>query len=185
MLPPIGEEMNKSRRMFSLQAQHLAKHGVISVIPDLYGLGDSEGATALTQWMQEIAEVERTTNRWEATRAYAVARRNRFLLGKATTPMGTPEVLLVLEKARVKGASLLEEDDEGAAKATGRARRGVCFNCGKRHLLKDCPAPCTVECPRHGSLFDLRTGKPKTLPAFQPVRTFPVEIIDENITLEV
>ncbi len=47
------------------------------------------------------------------------------------------------------------------------------------------PADCTVECPRHGSLFDLRTGKPKTLPAFQPVRTFPVEIIDETITLEV
>jgi len=47
------------------------------------------------------------------------------------------------------------------------------------------PDECTVECPRHGSLFDLRTGKPKTLPAFQPVRTFPVEIIDENITLEV
>jgi 3-phenylpropionate/trans-cinnamate dioxygenase ferredoxin subunit len=47
------------------------------------------------------------------------------------------------------------------------------------------PADCTVECPRHGSIFDLRTGKPKTLPAFQPVRTFPVEIIDETITLEV
>jgi 3-phenylpropionate/trans-cinnamate dioxygenase ferredoxin subunit len=47
------------------------------------------------------------------------------------------------------------------------------------------PADCTVECPRHGSLFDLRTGKPKTLPAFQPVRTFPVGITDDNITLEV
>ncbi|MGK2955604.1 MAG: bifunctional 3-phenylpropionate/cinnamic acid dioxygenase ferredoxin subunit [Solirubrobacterales bacterium] len=43
----------------------------------------------------------------------------------------------------------------------------------------------TVECPRHGSLFDLRTGKPTTLPAFQPVRTFPVEITDDTITLEV
>jgi 3-phenylpropionate/trans-cinnamate dioxygenase ferredoxin subunit len=44
---------------------------------------------------------------------------------------------------------------------------------------------CTLECPRHGSLFDLRTGKPKTLPAYQPVKTFPVEIIDDTITLEV
>ena len=26
-------------------------------------------------------------------------------------------------------------------------------------------ATCTVECPRHGSLFDLKTGKPRTLPA--------------------
>ena len=46
-------------------------------------------------------------------------------------------------------------------------------------------AACTVECPRHGSLFDLSTGRPKTLPAFQPVQTFPVEIEDDTITLEV
>jgi 3-phenylpropionate/trans-cinnamate dioxygenase ferredoxin component len=44
---------------------------------------------------------------------------------------------------------------------------------------------CTVECPRHGSLFDIATGRPKTLPAYAPVRTFPVSIEDETITLEV
>jgi 3-phenylpropionate/trans-cinnamate dioxygenase ferredoxin subunit len=44
---------------------------------------------------------------------------------------------------------------------------------------------CTVECPRHGSLFDLTTGRPKTLPAYAPVRTFPVSVEDETITLEV
>ena len=37
-------------------------------------------------------------------------------------------------------------------------------------------AACTVECPRHGSLFDLRTGRPKTLPAYQPVRDFEVRV---------
>ncbi len=47
------------------------------------------------------------------------------------------------------------------------------------------PAACTVECPRHGSLFDLSTGRPKTLPAFQPVQTFPVGVEDDTITLEV
>ena len=47
------------------------------------------------------------------------------------------------------------------------------------------PAACTVECPRHGSLFDLTSGRPKTLPAFQPVQTFPVSIEDDTITLEV
>ncbi|HET7445034.1 MAG TPA: non-heme iron oxygenase ferredoxin subunit [Solirubrobacterales bacterium] len=47
------------------------------------------------------------------------------------------------------------------------------------------PAACTVECPRHGSLFDLTTGRPKTLPAFQPVQTFPIAIEDDTITLEV
>jgi 3-phenylpropionate/trans-cinnamate dioxygenase ferredoxin subunit len=44
---------------------------------------------------------------------------------------------------------------------------------------------CTVECPRHGSLFDLTSGRPKTLPAFQPVRTFPVAIEDDTVKLEV
>ena len=47
------------------------------------------------------------------------------------------------------------------------------------------PESCTVECPRHGSLFDLRTGKPLTLPAYQPVETFPVLVEDDTIKLEV
>ena len=44
---------------------------------------------------------------------------------------------------------------------------------------------CTVECPRHGSIFDLKTGRPKTLPAYVPVDTFPVIIEDDMIKLEV
>ena len=44
---------------------------------------------------------------------------------------------------------------------------------------------CTIECPRHGSVFDLKTGKPKTLPAYVPVDTFPVIIADDQIKLEV
>jgi len=44
---------------------------------------------------------------------------------------------------------------------------------------------CTVECPRHGSLFDVRTGTPKTLPAYVPVETYPVLVEDDVIKLEV
>ena len=47
------------------------------------------------------------------------------------------------------------------------------------------PQACTVECPRHGSIFDLKTGRPKTLPAYEPVDTFPVIIADDMIKLEV
>jgi 3-phenylpropionate/trans-cinnamate dioxygenase ferredoxin component len=46
-------------------------------------------------------------------------------------------------------------------------------------------ASCTVECPRHGSLFDLRSGAPKTLPAYVAVDTFPVRVEDDIIKLEV
>jgi 3-phenylpropionate/trans-cinnamate dioxygenase ferredoxin component len=44
---------------------------------------------------------------------------------------------------------------------------------------------CTIECPRHGSVFDLKTGRPQSLPAYQPVDTFPVIIDHDMIKLEV
>jgi 3-phenylpropionate/trans-cinnamate dioxygenase ferredoxin component len=46
-------------------------------------------------------------------------------------------------------------------------------------------ADCTIECPRHGSKFDLRTGKPLNLPAYVPVDTFPVSVQDGVIKIEV
>ena len=47
------------------------------------------------------------------------------------------------------------------------------------------PGECTVECPRHGSKFDLRTGKPLNLPAYVPIETFPVSVDDGVIRVEV
>ena len=46
-------------------------------------------------------------------------------------------------------------------------------------------ATCTVECPRHGSVFDLRTGKPLNLPAYVPIDTFPVSVEAGVIRVEV
>ena len=43
----------------------------------------------------------------------------------------------------------------------------------------------TVECPRHGSEFDLRTGEPGALPATQPVPVYPVTVEDGTVYLEV
>lgn len=39
----------------------------------------------------------------------------------------------------------------------------------------------TLECWAHGSKFELTTGKPLTLPAYEPVPVFAVEIIDGDI----
>jgi 3-phenylpropionate/trans-cinnamate dioxygenase ferredoxin subunit len=47
------------------------------------------------------------------------------------------------------------------------------------------PEACTLECPRHGSRFDLRTGHPMNLPAYVPVDTFPVSVADGVIRVEV
>ena len=46
-------------------------------------------------------------------------------------------------------------------------------------------ASCTVECPRHGSLFDLRSGKPMSLPAYAPVDTFEVRSQDGQVKVEI
>jgi 3-phenylpropionate/trans-cinnamate dioxygenase ferredoxin subunit len=35
---------------------------------------------------------------------------------------------------------------------------------------------CAVECPLHGSQFDLRTGEPISLPAVEPVRVHEVAV---------
>jgi 3-phenylpropionate/trans-cinnamate dioxygenase ferredoxin component len=43
---------------------------------------------------------------------------------------------------------------------------------------------CTVECPRHGSLFDITTGKPRTLPAYRPVETYEVRVDADEVKLE-
>jgi 3-phenylpropionate/trans-cinnamate dioxygenase ferredoxin subunit len=43
----------------------------------------------------------------------------------------------------------------------------------------------TIECPKHGSTFDLNTGKPRSLPATEPVEVFPVTIVDDDIYIEV
>ncbi|MGL5825140.1 MAG: non-heme iron oxygenase ferredoxin subunit [Nocardioides sp.] len=45
-------------------------------------------------------------------------------------------------------------------------------------------ADCQIECWLHGSMFDLRTGKPTTFPATEPVATFPVEVRDGDIYVD-
>jgi 3-phenylpropionate/trans-cinnamate dioxygenase ferredoxin subunit len=42
----------------------------------------------------------------------------------------------------------------------------------------------TVECPQHGSRFDIRTGDALNLPAILPVATFEVEVIDNEVVVE-
>ena len=43
----------------------------------------------------------------------------------------------------------------------------------------------TIECPKHGSTFDLETGRPKSLPAIQPVATYGLSIDGDDIWIEV
>jgi 3-phenylpropionate/trans-cinnamate dioxygenase ferredoxin subunit len=40
------------------------------------------------------------------------------------------------------------------------------------------PAEAVVICPRHGSRFDIRSGRALSLPAYLPVDTFEVKVED-------
>jgi 3-phenylpropionate/trans-cinnamate dioxygenase ferredoxin subunit len=42
----------------------------------------------------------------------------------------------------------------------------------------------TLECWAHGSKFELATGKPLSLPAYEPVPVFAVEIIDGDVYID-
>jgi nitrite reductase/ring-hydroxylating ferredoxin subunit len=42
-----------------------------------------------------------------------------------------------------------------------------------------------IECPLHGSQFDLRTGEVLSLPAVLPVKTYPVKVEAGEIRIEV
>ncbi len=44
---------------------------------------------------------------------------------------------------------------------------------------------CLIECWLHGSTFDLRTGKPTTLPAFEPVAVYPVRVEGDDVLVDV
>ena len=43
----------------------------------------------------------------------------------------------------------------------------------------------TIECPKHGSTFDLDTGNARTLPAIKPVDVFTVTVTDDDVLIEV
>ncbi len=42
-----------------------------------------------------------------------------------------------------------------------------------------------VECPLHGALFDIKTGKNLSLPAVVPVRSYPVKVENGELYLQI
>jgi 3-phenylpropionate/trans-cinnamate dioxygenase ferredoxin component len=47
------------------------------------------------------------------------------------------------------------------------------------------PEEAVVICPRHGSKFDIRSGRPLSLPAYVPVDTFPVTVEDGWVKVDI
>jgi 3-phenylpropionate/trans-cinnamate dioxygenase ferredoxin component len=43
---------------------------------------------------------------------------------------------------------------------------------------------CEIECWKHGSMFDLRTGEPTSLPATKPVPVYGVRVEGDDVFVE-
>lgn len=42
-----------------------------------------------------------------------------------------------------------------------------------------------IECPLHGSIFDVRSGEVKSLPATETLKTYPVKVEDGEVLVDV
>ena len=46
------------------------------------------------------------------------------------------------------------------------------------------PEACEIECWKHGSMFDLVTGEPRSLPATKPVPVYVVRVEGDDVLVE-
>jgi exosortase A-associated hydrolase 2 len=73
IVPPFAEEMNKTRPMFTMVARGLAARGVATILPDLFGTGDSEGEFREGDWQTWQDDLLRAAT-WAETQGCRVDR---------------------------------------------------------------------------------------------------------------
>jgi 3-phenylpropionate/trans-cinnamate dioxygenase ferredoxin component len=81
-------------------------------------------------------------------------------------------------------------DIDGVAIALVRDAQGAVFAIGDTcthgdiSLSEGFVEDDTLECWAHGSKFSLRTGKPLTLPAYEPVPVYQVSLVDGDVYID-
>jgi exosortase A-associated hydrolase 2 len=70
--PPFAEEMNKTRKIFADLATALSRAGVVSVLPDLFGTGDSAGEFRDARWDLWKENLQRVVD-WIASSGWQLA----------------------------------------------------------------------------------------------------------------
>ncbi len=68
VVPAFSEEMNRARRMVSLQARRLSTIGIGTLVVDLYGTGDSQGKFEEASWDIWKSDISRAVNWVRETR---------------------------------------------------------------------------------------------------------------------
>jgi 3-phenylpropionate/trans-cinnamate dioxygenase ferredoxin component len=67
-----------------------------------------------------------------------------------------------------------------------RALDAICSHA--HYFLDEGEVDCeegTIECPKHGSTFDLETGRTRTLPATTPVEAYANKVDGDDVLIEV
>ncbi len=82
VVPPFAEEMNKCRRMVTEAAIALAGRGIATVVPDLYGTGDSAGDFEDADWATWASDLGAAA-RWAAESGLALEGYLAIRLGAA------------------------------------------------------------------------------------------------------
>jgi exosortase A-associated hydrolase 2 len=113
VIPPLLEELNKSRRTLHLLGQALAARGIGCLLPDLYGTGDSAGDIGDATWDTWIADLN-GVHAWllgqGAVRVDLLALRGGALLTRdwlAAAPIRVPR--LILWQPIISGAQLVQQ----------------------------------------------------------------------------
>lgn len=81
-----------------------------------------------------------------------------------------------MREAQVDGASVLVINLDGDYYALENA----CSHDGGE-LLGGALEDLEVVCPRHGARFDIRTGEALCAPAYEPIASLPVKVVDEQV----
>jgi 3-phenylpropionate/trans-cinnamate dioxygenase ferredoxin subunit len=83
-------------------------------------------------------------------------------------------------RAVVEGVAIcVVKDEDGKVHAIG----DTCTH-GDISLAEGFVEDGAVECWAHGSMFSLETGKPLSLPAYEPVPVFVVDLIDDEVYID-
>lgn len=143
VVPALAEEMNKCRRMVTEVAIRLAERGYATLVPDLYGTGDSAGDFADCDWPTWLGDLS-VVSRWGGVQGHPVTALLAVRAGCALARSALEEGVLpavqrsvlwqpVFDGSRFLGqflrlriaASLMDDRQETLAELKGRFRSGA------------------------------------------------------------
>jgi 3-phenylpropionate/trans-cinnamate dioxygenase ferredoxin component len=108
-----------------------------------------------------------------------------------TDPQTKPAGLLVCQNGDVSVKSALRVDIGDLAVAVVRDSEGtlhaISDTCSHAEisLSEGDVEGCTIECWAHGSSFDLNSGEPLTLPAYEPVAVYALSVHGDDVYVDV